>query len=228
MKKLLIAEYSEEMAQTLLEFLGNHFQVEKCMDGDTAQELLQTFQPDIVLLSMLLPGKDAITILQETVHRPPFVFVHSHYANPYIERKLAELGISMMLLSPTPHTLCQRLLELATDDTETLQPAAEQLTSYLHSLRLPTYRDGYRQLIEGIMKFRQDPQQHMTKELYPHIAQTCGYKSAEAVEHSIRSVIQQAWNQRDPIIWQQYFPNCNKRPSNKEFISQLAYMLGEF
>ena len=228
MKKLLIAEYSEEMAQALLEILEDSFHIETCVDGDTALELLHTFQPDIVLMNMMLPGKDAITVLQKSVHKPPFIFVHSHFANPYIERKLSELGISMLLLSPTPSTLSVRLLELAKDDQNILQPVEEQLTALLYALRFPTYREGYRQLIQAIIKYREDPHQHMTKELYPHVAQVCGCKSAEAVEHSIRSVIQQAWDHRDPAVWQQYLPNCHKRPSNKEFISQMAYLLGDF
>ena len=101
----------------------------------------------------------------------------------------------------------------------------EQTKAMLLHMQFPVHRNGYKQLLLAVPLFARDPFQSLTKELYPAIARKLGFSDGKAVEHSIRSCILYAYAHRDPEIWEQYFPNATKAPSNKQFLSTLAEML---
>ena len=87
---------------------------------------------------------------------------------------------------------------------------------------------GYTYLRESIPIYAKDPQQAITKELYPAVAKLCG-SSVDQVERAMRTAIERAWKRRDDQIWRLYFtPQSDgsiKKPSNSEFISRLADLL---
>ena len=64
MRKLLIAEGSEELRQALAQSLDGEFAVQTCADGETARNLLHDFLPDLVVLDLMLPEIDGITLLR--------------------------------------------------------------------------------------------------------------------------------------------------------------------
>ena len=79
--------------------------------------------------------------------------------------------------------------------------------------------------VEAILILAQDPEQTVTKELYPAVAARCGCASIN-VERAIRSAIESAWKKRDERVWQQYFPPAGdgacRRPTNAEFLNRIA------
>lgn len=103
-----------------------------------------------------------------------------------------------------------------------IKSPGEQTTDMLHELALPIHRRGYSCLCIGIPRFAPDRSQSLSKELYPCIAKYYGYSDWHAVESAIRDVILTAWENRDPVVWEKYFPNQGKVPSNKQFIATLA------
>ena len=99
----------------------------------------------------------------------------------------------------------------------------EEMTArLLYELNVPPYRAGYKQLLMAIPLFAKDPNQSLSKEIYPKVAERLAYSDWKAVEHSIRDVIFTAWKNRNPFVWNDYFPNDKKPPSNKLFIATLA------
>lgn len=101
---------------------------------------------------------------------------------------------------------------------------------FLLELNVSTHYDGWRYSIEAITLFSEDPQQRITKEIYPLVARRCGLPGrAGQVERGMRTVIDAAWKNRDDEIWKRYFPVASdgkiKRPSNAEFISRIAEAL---
>ena len=98
----------------------------------------------------------------------------------------------------------------------------EQTARLLYELSMPPYRAGYKQLLLAIPLFSKDPDQSLSKEIYPRVAETLNLPDWKAVEHSIRDVIFTAWSHRDLTTWRKYFPNDKKPPSNKLFIATLA------
>ena len=66
MQKVLIIEDELAISQVLKAYLVNHeFAVVQCFTGYDAMTMFHEEKPDIVLLDVMLPGKDGWTILQE-------------------------------------------------------------------------------------------------------------------------------------------------------------------
>lgn len=101
----------------------------------------------------------------------------------------------------------------------------EQAKEMLHELRLPVHRLGYKQLCIGIPRFALDDTQSLSKELYPYLAARFGSSDWRTAESAIRDVILSAWANRDPAVWDTYFSDLAKAPSNKQFIAALAERL---
>ena len=95
----------------------------------------------------------------------------------------------------------------------------------LHQLRIGIHRLGYKCLTIAIPSYAIDDTQSLSKELYPHVAECLGHAEWYAVERAIRTVILDAWETREPIIWERYFPGHKKAPTNKQFLAVLAEKL---
>lgn len=231
MQKLLIADPSEPFASALAEALRGEFEIQICQDGAAALECLLSFRPDALILNLMLPHKDGLTVLQAASYVPPVVLGISSYTNAYIERAAAAAGVGFILICPCINAVCVRLMDLICQThTAQKQPNPQAETAvHLHILNFPTKRDGYQQLCTCIPMFSRDPSQRLTKELYPAVAKACGCGDGRSVEHSIRLVITSAWRDRDENVWRKYFPpdasGSIPCPSNKAFISRLAELL---
>ena len=229
MQTLLIAEGSEDVTNCITRLLRGQFQIHICHDGETALELLQQMKPDILLLDLMLPFKDGLTLLQESSYCPETILAWSHFVNSYIAERALELGVGALLNEPTPRTITVRLMDMLGEcggEEKAATPEAK-VALQLHLLGFASYLDGYRQLCMGIPLFHADPQQNMSKELYPAIAQMCGSKTEKCVEHSIRKAVESAWKRRTPSAWERFFPNGSRCPTNKQFIARMAELLNE-
>ena len=229
MHKLLIADASEPYTDALKAVLQNEFQLEICRDGETALERLLAFTPDVLVINMMLPYKDGLTVLQESAHRPRVILAITPYINHYIEQRALSLGIQFIMIMPTVNSLRVRLMDMV---ASTLAPKADlpsQTIVHLHALGFQTHLDGYRQLCIGIPLYAENPGILLSKELYPVIAKCMGYPDARTVEHSIRKSIENAWRHRETAVWAKYFlpreDGYIPCPTNKAFLSRIAEFL---
>ena len=231
MQKLLIADSSKIFTSALAAALGDRFEICVCGDGPSTLAALQREAPDILIINLMLPYSDGITVLRESLHRPQIIMAITMFLSSYVEQSMATLGIDYTFISPSVETVVLRLLDLqqqysAPPDTTDL---SDLIMHHLRLLNFPTHLTGYRQLCIALPRFAQDPQQFLTKELYPAVAKIYGRKDGRAVEHSIRKAIQAAWRQRDNAVWCKYFtpgPQGHMTcPSNKEFLCRLAQIL---
>ena len=233
MQKLLIADSSSIFTSVLEAALEDQFQIITCADGETALELLQQEQPDILIINLMLPYTDGLTVLQKTTFHPRIILAIAMHMSSYVERSVAALGIDYTMIAPSVNAVVLRLKDLLQQDSapEKTEDLHVHTLHHLHVLNFPNHLDGYKQLCLGLPLFAQNPQQFLTKELYPAIAKQCGCKDSRAVEHSIRKAIYAAWRQRDNAIWRKYFPPGNAGnipcPTNKEFLCRLAEILTE-
>ena len=226
MYKLLIADSSEPYTDALQAVIQKEFDVHICHDGETALEELLEFQPDALVLNLMLPFKDGLTVLQETAHRPKVILALSPFVNHYIEQVTLDLGVQYIMIMPTVASLRVRLMDLIATTIAPKEDLNAQAAILLHSLNFPTHLDGYQQLCVGIPMFACNPNLRLSKELYPQIAAHFGLPDARTVEHSIRKAITAAWIRRSTVIWSKFFPlgadNEIPCPTNKEFITRLA------
>lgn len=235
MPKLLIADFSDEYRQILFDQLSQNYIIKTCRDGMQALELLRTFSPDLMVLDLMLPELDGISLLQrarnEGIH--PTVLAFCAYPGDYIIHAMHRLGVAYYMTKPCSlDAVADRLADLACQ----LQPMPtfqenmhSAVSNLLLSLNFPARLDGFLFLQAGIPLYMKNPGQAMTKELYVTVGAMFN-KDRQQVERSIRSAIDKAWQHRDDRVWQQYFRTPDgsvPRPSNSEFISRISNALAQ-
>ena len=235
MLKLLIADANEEFRTALSDALQGTYYVRTCCTGSDALELLHSFNPDILVLNLMLPEIDGISLLEASVLSGirPMVLATTPYQNSYISDSLARLGVDYVMLRPCriPFTV-GRIRDLSRRlNPPVIAPAdpRTQVSNLLLSLGIPTRLLGFSQVRESILMKARHPDMALTKEIYPVVGSNCGGGDWKQVERTIRNALVVAWKQRDPQTWQMYFPpkpdgTC-KRPSNGQFITRLAECL---
>lgn len=66
MSKLLIVDDNQQITSILADYAKkNHYDVLIAYDGETALELFQTVQPDVILLDVMMPKKDGFAVCRE-------------------------------------------------------------------------------------------------------------------------------------------------------------------
>lgn len=229
MYKLLIADSSEPYTDALKAILANEFDLQICHDGETALEMLLDFRPDVLILNLMLPFKDGLTVLQESAHKPKVILAISPYVNTYIQQVAENLGIQYIMIMPTVNALRVRLTDMIATTITAKENLSAQTVVHLHILNFFTHLDGYQQLCVGIPIFAANPSMRLSKELYPVIAKHFGLPDCRTVEHSIRKAIASAWKHKDTAVWAKYFPpdttGAIPCPTNKAFIAHVAEML---
>ena len=232
--KILVADSSDDFRDAIADALHDVHHVRTAANGVQALQLLQSFHPDMMVLDLMLPELDGITVLQRAAecNCNPTVLVTTCYLSDYIINSIQKLGVGFVMIKPC---LVSAIVTRLTDLSQQLQPPVfahpdpkTHISSTLLRLGIPTKLRGYSYLREGIVLMAKDPAQSITKELYPSIAALFG-ATAIQVERSIRSAIQTAWEHHDPQIWQLYFPadetGLIPRPTNASMITRLADVL---
>ncbi len=224
---MLIVDTDESFVSAVENVFAREFEVQTCRDGETALDLLVGFRPHVLILNLSLPYKDGLTVLQQSPYTPPVILAITNYVSTYIQRSCANLGVGYLLLSPKVSALRVRVMDMVNhyQSADSGMDLRAQTVLHLHILGFPTHPIGYPQLCEAIPLFFWNREQILNAEFYPTIAAICRSTNGMAVERSIRTLIEKAWNNRDAMIWEKYFPNCTKCPSNKAFIAAIASQL---
>ena len=235
MQKLLIADYSETLADALCEQLGDAFEIQCCTDGREVLPLLHIFRPDLLVLDLMIPGCDGITILQSVcaMEDRPVVLVVSRIFGFYVQDSLERLGVSYAMQKPCDaSSVCNRIRELSQYPKSQLLPLAEEeqtIHCMLRALGFSSKHIGYRCLIEAIRSIAHNPNQLYTKELYPEVGKIveCSWRQEE---RDIRTAIDAAWESGDISVWNEFFPHrkgCNSKPTNSALIATLGQLLND-
>lgn len=231
MLKLLIADGTEAFRLALADNLKELYHVRVCQEGKETLDTIRTFRPDLLVLDLLLPGLDGISILQQAAEAGvvPVVLATTGLINDYITASASRAKISYLMVKPCDvQAATSRLLEL----TERLEEPAltrpdlrTEISNLLLMLGVPTNLRGYSYLRDAILAEIRQPGQQLTKALYPDVGKPYGASGAQ-VERSIRDAVGKAWQRRNDAQWAQYFPVDAQgripKPSNAVFICTLA------
>ncbi len=229
MRKLLIADCSEDYRTALAAALSSQYHVLCCKTGAEAMALLYQEHPDIFVLDLMLPELDGLTLLERVSANGicPMVLAATPILTDYVFSCAQQLGIEYLVRKPCDiDAIASRIRDLSCK-LKVPQPQIDPVnyvTNLLLSLGFSTKHDGFSYLRESILLMAKDPSQSVTKILYPEVAHICG-SSTKSVERSIRTALDKAWERGDPEMWQKFFPNAQQRPSNAVFISRLAEAL---
>ncbi len=106
-KKVLIADADEQFRNELVTALedGGEFDViGAAADGNEALEIAKENRPDVLILDLLLPQYDGITVLDliSDLYADCKVFVVTGFVSDYIMSALAVRQVSVLLKKPCP------------------------------------------------------------------------------------------------------------------------------
>lgn len=232
MHKLLIAEPDRELRLALTEELADDFLVLACDDGEKVRRAIEEFRPDLMVLNLLLPAVDGLTLLRELSKTDiaPALVVTTPFASAYILDALHKCNVDYPIMQPySISAMHAQLLELsamcAKPSLTQEIPQRDALPTLLLELGFAPKADGFGYLLQAIPLFSRDRAQGLTKELYTAVGHAFG-KSGQLVERSIRSAVQSAWSRGDTALWRRYFPPTPdgrvSRPTNGDFIARIA------
>lgn len=230
-KKVLVADTAVEFCQALVQRLDSSLVVRICHNGLEAEELLEYYRPDVLVMDLALPGLDGIALLQrmEGLTKRPKILLTTRFYSPYIEHAICSFGVDMVLIKPCNiQAVADRVLDLADSWQAPARPQTRVrscVSSMLMDLDIPSKRRGFTYLEMCIEMYTENPGQPLTKVIYPAVAKRY-HTQVDAVERAIRQVIHETWANRDDRVWRMYFragrSGVLPRPTNAEFISRLA------
>lgn len=224
MRKLLLAEQSEEIVKGLERELKDQWSLSICTDGCSTLEALQALEPEAMIIDLSLPQKDGLTVLEESFPvLPPVILALTNFTSNYIEQTLADLGVGYVMQKPCA---ISQITHRITDMYAVKFTPVSKTARHLKALQMNNTYSGYKCLLVAIPAFKEDPDQLLHKELYAKVAKVCGLNDERCVDRVIRFAIQNAREHSDLRIWLHYFPaneNGNTDcPTSKEFIKTIA------
>ena len=226
MQTLLIADSNDAFRHKLAEAFQPYYHTFTCGSGLEALEILCRERCDCLVLDLMLPELDGISMLEMAVTRDvrPMVIAISPLFTQYTFNVAESLGIGYMIRRPCPvQSVVSRMLDLK-QRANPIWASREQVNQFLIWLGVPSVYNGYLPLVESLVLLAEDPSQSITKVLYPEVAKRIG-SGPKAVERNIRSTIEHAWDGRNTARWQQLFPDLTDRPSNSLFFSRVLEAL---
>lgn len=228
---LLIADCSDDFRKSLESALQGNYRVHTCRSGREALELLKTITPDILVMDLMLPELDGISLLQALNNSGirPTVLATTRLVNDYVVSTTTKLGVDYLMVKPcSVQAIVNRVRDLSKQKPRPMLSAPDpktHISNLLVSLGIPTKLRGYAYLREAVLLMSENPMQSITKELYPSVARQFNCTPSQ-VERSIRNAIQQSWEKRSDEVWTTVFQPDGSgtipRPSNAAFISRLA------
>ncbi len=211
-------------------------------DGVTALEHIRKDDLDLVLIDLMLPELDGLSVLHSVMDEPHHfgVFVISAFASDAVAAECTSLGVNHFLRKPiSAEVLASRIRQwdLACQNEA---PAPQRVpsdldlevrvTEVIHQVGVPAHIKGYQYLREAIMMAIRDMDSvgAITKIMYPGIAKKF-HTTASRVERAIRHAIEVAWDRGDIETLQSFFgytiSGVKGKPTNSEFISMIADQL---
>ena len=242
---ILIGDYYwEKLSEEMQPFLHPEEEIRCYANGRELFEAIQLLGPDIVIMDVVLPEMDGLTIMERTRETEKSVNTHFYiYAqvgpDSMVESSM-ELGAEYYFLKPMSMEIMMRRIrqtlegdEDAACDFNVLESGQmndvleQEVTEMILAIGIPAHIKGYQYVREGIMLSIQDMNtlNYITKLLYPAIAKK--YKtSAGSVERAIRHAIEVAWNRGNYERIEELFGytiSAGKgKPTNSEFIALIA------
>ncbi len=196
--------------------------------------------PDVVLLSVILQGSDALEVMDKLQLNPPgkrpLFLILSPYDSGFFAREAVEKGACGWFEFPLDfEMMAYRIKQLYERtfgplDLHVVQPETTRemyVTDVLLSMGVPAQNKGFGCLRVGIEMAIDDPKvmDQVTTELYPAIGRYFGSTPAQ-VEKAIRHAIDTVWDIGNAKMLAKYFnyssKNPRRRPVNSEFIAVMA------
>lgn len=221
----------------------------KAQDGEEAYKLIKEKQPDIVLLDLIMPKMDGLSVMEKvnkdtSMEKHPEFIIISAIGNENITEDAFQLGANYYIMKPFERKMIVNRIKNARSFRErtehsTKKPTIyekrvepehnleEDVTNMIHEIGIPAHIKGYQYLRDAIIMVVNeiDMLNSITKILYPTIAKK-HQTTPSRVERAIRHAIEVAWNRGKMDTIDELFgytvQNEKGKPTNSEFIALIA------
>jgi len=242
-----IVDDNRELVHIMEEYFNDQIDIEvigTSYNGRECLTMLEELHPDILILDIIMPHVDGLTVLQTLQesgrNKNMNVIMLTAFGQEDVMRKAVNYGVSYFILKPFDlENLVAKIREIYSitygNDkiVDTQKPLRKEkdiestITSIMHDIGVPAHIKGYLYLREAISMVYNDIELlgSITKILYPEIAKK--YKTTSSrVERAIRHAIEVAWNRGNIDSITELFGytvNVSKsKPTNSEFIAMVA------
>lgn len=245
-----IADDNERMLNILGEIIESDKELQlvgKANNGEEMYEIIREKQPDVVLLDLIMPKMDGLSVMElvgkdKMIKKQPSFIVVTAIGQERITEDAFEKGASYYIMKPFHNeTILQRIKSAKksiTNDTkvEEIQERRQEwgqenlekmVTDMIHEIGIPAHIKGYHYLRDAILMAIDDMDvlNAITKVLYPTVAKKHQTTSSR-VERAIRHAIEVAWSRGKLDTLEELFgytvSNGKGKPTNSEFIALVA------
>ena len=121
MRKILIATVSAATNAALLNSLSQ-CEGYTCSTGTEALAMLETVQPDILILDLMLPAMDGLTVLRKSRFKPQLILARTNLINVAVLQAAAEVGVQDIILIPCTIRYIAEHLDALTEKIPSPEP----------------------------------------------------------------------------------------------------------
>lgn len=251
---IAIADDNERMVELLDQIVSSDEELQvvgKAGNGEDLIEIIRDKKPDVVLLDMIMPKLDGLTVMDRINHDPnlkkPAFIVISAVSQEKMTEDAFALGADYYILKPfdnatvvnrikrVRHGRGQQRFQTRTKPADTYESQRKYMernletdvTDIIHEVGVPAHIKGYQYLRDAIIMSVTDMEMlnSITKILYPTIAKR-HQTTPSRVERAIRHAIEVAWSRgkMDTIdaLFGYTVNNGKGKPTNSEFIALIA------
>lgn len=221
--------------------------VGKANNGEDAYALIKEKQPDVVLLDLIMPKMDGLSVMElinedrEIKKRPDFIVITA-IGQERITEDAFKRGASYYILKPFNNDMIiSRIKSAGIGRRHDLHPMScfgestaapevdleTRVTDMIHEIGIPAHIKGYHYLRDAIIMAVEDMDvlNAVTKVLYPTVAKLY-QTTASRVERAIRHAIEVAWSRGKLDTLDELFgytvSNGKGKPTNSEFIALIS------
>lgn len=215
---------------------ANYEVVGTASDGAEAVEKYNELEPDAMVLDMLMPVRDGLSVLEEIDKNGCKIVAVSGIGGESYAQSAINAGADYYLIKP----FGLKELEKRIDSIKCDKPSRyeygrgirkgsleQRITDIFMTVGIPAHIKGYQFLREAIKMAIDSPEiiNSITKRLYPEVAEKFE-TSPSKVERAIRHAIEVAWNKGkieniNSIFGIKVYSSTEK-PTNGEFIALVA------
>ena len=244
--KIMVVDDNKEFVKLINMYINSQkdmVALDPLYDGTNVINAIKQSKPDILLLDVVMPEKDGLTVLEELADEvgleKPLIVIMSAIGQEKVTQKAISLGATYYVVKPFDMiTLIDRVRDILKEKDEVKEeymvaygnkslPLEVRVTQMIHDVGVPAHIKGYQYIREAIMLAVNDEDiiNSITKTLYPTLSEKFN-TTPSRVERAIRHAIEVAWNRGQIEMHEKIFGytvNSNKgKPTNSEFIAMIA------